>query len=100
MDLRSPYVVSVSDVVSGTTKQLDLVLPALEEWGVGLIGIPEGSEVKAYLTLQSVSEGIFVQGNVVTVAYGQCSRCARDITQPMDEAVAELVFGPSAVKHS
>ncbi|QRV01561.1 DUF177 domain-containing protein [Arcanobacterium phocisimile] len=94
MDLRSEYVVSVSDVTSGTPTQLDLTLNAPEECGVGLIGVPAGTPMKVTLSLQSVSEGIFVQGDIQTVAHGQCARCAQDITQPMDEPIAELVFWP------
>lgn len=94
MDLRSDYVVSVSDVVSGTTTHLDLTVPAPEECGVGLIGVPAGANLDLQISLQSVSEGIFVQGQIVTQALGQCSRCAIDITKPMNEPIAELVFWP------
>ncbi|ADH92795.1 DUF177 domain-containing protein [Arcanobacterium haemolyticum] len=94
MDLRSEFVVSVSDVASGSAKHMDLTFPAPEECGVGLIGVPAGADMDVELTLQSVSEGIFVQGQIKTVAQGQCSRCATNITMPMDEAMAELVFWP------
>ncbi|XCB30204.1 DUF177 domain-containing protein [Arcanobacterium hippocoleae] len=46
------------------------------------------------LNLQSVSEGVLVQGNVEAAAVGRCSRCLRDIHVQMNERVAELVFYP------
>ncbi|SDU80279.1 YceD family protein [Arcanobacterium phocae] len=94
IDLRSPYVVSVSDVVSGSPKQLDLRLPVPEECGVGLIGIPSGSDIDVTVSMQSVSEGIFVQGQISATAVGNCARCATEFTKHMNEPMAELVFWP------
>ena len=96
MDLRSPFVVSLQPLPrqEGSVMAWEKELPAPADMGVELIGVPEGSPMKISLELQSVSEGVFVQGDAQVTLEGQCSRCLRDIALDEDESVAELVFYP------
>ncbi len=96
MDLRSPFVVSLQSLPrqEGSVMTWETELPAPADMGVELIGVPEGSPMKISLELQSVSEGVFVQGDVHVTLEGQCSRCLRDLALDEHEAVAELVFYP------
>ncbi|VEI14036.1 YceD family protein [Trueperella bialowiezensis] len=68
--------------------------PAGSDVGVPLMAVPEGQPVQIDLRLSALEEGVFVQGTVAATAKGQCSRCLVDLTVPMEEAVAELVFYP------
>ncbi len=96
MDLRSPFVVSLQSLPrqEGSVMTWERELSAPRDMGVELIGVPEGSPMKISLELQSVSEGVFVQGNIRVTLEGQCSRCLRDLALDADESVAELVFYP------
>lgn len=98
--MTSPYVVSIIDLprTEGAQRDLHTELPAPVDCGVPLIGVPEGEPIDVDLQLQSVSEGVLVQGQLHTTAYGQCARCLRDIARPMDEMVAELIFYPESRK--
>lgn len=100
MDLRSPFVVPVSDLSKrpGSEREFDAQLPAPADAGVQLIGVPEGEEMDLSLGFQTVSEGVFVQGSVRTRAVGECSRCLRGIDLDVNEHVAELVFWPERQK--
>ncbi len=96
MDLRSPFVVSLQSLPrqEGSVMTWEKELSAPADMGVELIGVPEGSPMAIALELQSVSEGVFVQGNVGVTLEGQCSRCLRDLALDEDETVGELVFYP------
>lgn len=96
MDLRSQYVVSLQSLPrqEGSMTTFKTVLDVPADVRLELIGIPEGAPMDVDLTLQSVSEGVFVQGRVKADAEGQCSRCLIDLEVPMDEQVAELIFYP------
>ena len=67
---------------------------APEGFGFDVIGIPEGADLDVRLVLTSVSEGVFVSGSVGADLVGQCSRCLKDLRQPMRQEVSELVFYP------
>lgn len=96
MDLRSEFVIPVRDLPkqAGTEKEIRLDVATPADFGLQLIGVPQGSDLVADLRFQTVSEGVFVQGNVQATAVGECSRCLIDIIAPLDEMVAELVFWP------
>lgn len=96
MDLRSEFAISVLDLPkkAGTEKEYSYTFATPADFGLELIGIPEGSDLDVDLRFQTVSEGIFVQGNVSATAVGKCSRCLKEIVTPVDEMVAELVFWP------
>lgn len=98
MELRSPYVISVIDLPrqEGSEREFSLTLSAPADCGVELLKVPENSPIELDMRLQSVSEGIFVQGQARTTAFGQCSRCLADLEVAMDEAIAELVFYPES----
>ncbi|MFT0846758.1 YceD family protein [Actinomycetaceae bacterium L2_0104] len=96
MDLRSPFVVSLASLPrqEGSAMQWEKELEAPSDLGVELIGVPEGSPLDISLDLQSVSEGVLVQGSVHMQLVGQCARCLRDLKSDHTEHVSELVFYP------
>lgn len=69
-------------------------LPAPSDMGIEMIGVPEGTPMNIDLEIQSVSEGVYVGGNVQTHVVGRCSRCLIDFEYDMDEIVGELAFYP------
>lgn len=96
--MSNPYIVSIVDLprTEGAEREFRMELPAPAECGVALMGVPQGEPIEVDLRLQSVSEGVLVLGDARATAVGQCARCLRDLTVPMDEVVTELVFYPES----
>ncbi|WP_378147221.1 YceD family protein [Cnuibacter sp. UC19_7] len=74
-------------------KDLDVTLDA--RMGEGLLSVQEGSTLHIDARLESVHEGILVTGEVTGVAEGECGRCLRDITEPVEVEFQELFAYPS-----
>jgi len=92
LDPRQPLVVDTTTLPRqpGATRALKRVVPAPADLGLELIGVPEGSDVELDLTLTSVSEGVYVSGQVRGSLTGECGRCLDEITESFDVHVAEL----------
>jgi uncharacterized protein len=92
LDPRQPLVVDTTKLPRqpGATRALKRVVPAPADLGVELISVPEGSDVELDLTLTSVSEGVYVSGNVRGSLTGECGRCLDEINESFDVPIAEL----------
>lgn len=69
-------------------------IPAPPDFGLELLKVPEGSPMHIDLMLQSVSEGVLVQGSAQVHLVGQCARCLRDLQYDHSEPITELVYYP------
>jgi uncharacterized protein len=65
-------------------------VPAPVDLGVEMISVPAGADLKLDLSLQAVSEGVFVSGSVSGPVIGECGRCLREINDTVDVTVQEL----------
>lgn len=94
--LSGPFVLPVRDIVRkpGEMREHALSIPAPERWGEGIVSISEGRELQIEVRLESVHEGILVSGDVDTVFDGQCGRCLRDISEPVEVEFQELFEYP------
>jgi DUF177 domain-containing protein len=92
LDPRQPLVVDTTQLPRqpGATRALKRVVPAPESLGLELISIPKGSDVELDIVLTSVSEGVYVSGNVRGSLTGECGRCLNEINESFDVAIAEL----------
>jgi uncharacterized protein len=92
LDPRQPLVVDTTKLPRqpGATRALKRVVPAPESLGLELISIPKGSDVELDIVLTSVSEGVYVSGNVRGSLTGECGRCLNEIDTSFDVAIAEL----------
>ncbi|WP_438874086.1 YceD family protein [Tessaracoccus lacteus] len=95
-DRRSPLVFEVHELGrrAGAMKRIDATVPAPAELVVGVIGVPEGSDIELELTLQSVTEGVLVTGTATAQLRGQCSRCLTGIEGTDSFDIQELYFYP------
>lgn len=66
------------------------MVPAPADLGVALTGVPRGADLALELTMQSVSEGVYVSGQVSGQLVGECGRCLRAIDDTIDVNIAEL----------
>jgi uncharacterized protein len=89
---RSPLVLDTRDLSRrpGALRVIERVVPAPEDLGVELIGVPPGAELDLRLRLESVSEGVLVSGMVATTVAGECGRCLRPVGYSLQVSVQEL----------
>lgn len=95
-DRRSPYVLDVHEVShrAGMMKELDVTIPAPADLVVGLIGVPEGSDIHLDLRLEAVVEGVLATGTADVELSGQCSRCLTELEDEDTFKFQELFFHP------
>ncbi len=91
-------VVSVRDIARkpGTQKPHVRIVPAPAVLGTGVIGVREGSDLGLDLSLESVSEGIWVSGTAAAQAVGECARCLDEVTVDIVAPVQGLFVCPDA----
>jgi uncharacterized protein len=92
LDPRQPLVVDTTKLPRqpGATRALTRSLPAPEDLNLELISVPKGSELELDLVLTSVSEGVYVSGNVRGSLSGECGRCLGEISDSFEVPIAEL----------
>jgi len=71
-----------------------LTVPAPAGMAVGMVGVPDDSEVSLDLTCQSVGDGVLVQGSATATLTGQCGRCLDSFSQPASFDLQELYYYP------
>jgi uncharacterized protein len=92
LDPRAPLVFDFRDLPRspGSMRELRRVVPAPADLGLELIGVPQGAEFTLDLRMQSVSEGVYVSGEVTAPLAGECGRCLRPIDDTLTVSIAEL----------
>lgn len=99
LDPRSPLVLDTSDLPRrpGSMRTVDRVVPAPADLGLELISVPVGAELDLQLRMESISEGVFVSGVVLSVTRGECGRCIRPFDDTLTVRIRELfVYANSA----
>lgn len=71
-------------------RELHRVVPAPDDLGLELIGVPRGDDLTLDLSMQSVSEGVYVSGTATARLVGECGRCLRPIDDVLDVTIGEL----------
>lgn len=91
IDPTDPAVVDVRDFRrAGESKTLQRVATAGEDLGNPVIAVPVGSDVSLDLLLESVVEGVLVNGTATFPVVGQCSRCLDPVTGQVSTSFSEL----------
>src|SRR5665647_3339416 len=77
LDPRSPYALDTHELGRrpGTMRTVQLTVPAPEDLGTVVIGVPAGSDLDLDFRLEAVMEGVLVSGAVRGRAVGECGRC-------------------------
>jgi len=92
----SPFAVSVRDLARrvGEQEAVSRTIPAPADFGTDVIGVPEGTDLALDLSLESVSEGIWVSGGVAAKAVGECSRCLDEVREDVYAPIQGLFALP------
>ena len=98
LDPRAPLVIDASPLprAAGAIRHVSRTVAAPPDLGVGLIGVPEGAELRLELRLESVTEGVLVSGTVSTPVAGECARCLRPIVDELTVSIQELYAYPDS----
>jgi uncharacterized protein len=91
-DRRAPLVFDVRLLGrrAGAMTTVTTTVPAPAGLGDEVIGVPEGAPIELDLRLEAVVEGVLVTGTARMEAVGECVRCLRDVTLPVEVDVQEL----------
>jgi uncharacterized protein len=92
LDARAPLVLDIRDLPRspGAMRELHRVASAPADLGLELVGVPQGADLVLDLRAQSVSEGVYVSGDVTVPLVGECGRCLRPIDDTLTVSIAEL----------
>lgn len=92
----SPLVLDVHDLDRrpGTMRRYQRTVPAPDDLGTVVIGVPAGSDLELDLRLEAVMEGILVSGTVRGRAVGECVRCLEEVGVDVDVELQELYVYP------
>lgn len=98
LDPRSPYVLDTHELGRrpGSMRKLSRTVPAPDDLGTEVIGVPAGSDLELDLRLESVMEGVLVSGTARGRATGECVRCLDDVEREVDVEFQELFNYPDS----
>ncbi|MFP5072269.1 YceD family protein [Pseudonocardia nantongensis] len=102
-DEHSPWVFSTRELVRrpGTQRTVTRTVPAPggdEVIGLaGVIAVPDSSDVELDLSLESVTEGVYVSGTATARLEGECSRCLDPLSDEIEIRIGELFAYPDSV---
>ncbi|HEX5535350.1 MAG TPA: DUF177 domain-containing protein, partial [Actinomycetales bacterium] len=98
LDPRSPYVLDTHELGRrpGSMRKLQRSVPAPEDLGTEVIGVPAGSDLELDLRLEAVMEGVLVSGTARGLATGECVRCLDDVEREVDVDFQELFNYPDS----
>ncbi len=100
LDPRSPFVLDTHELGRrpGTMRTVARTVPAPEDLGTAVIGVPAGSDLELDLRLEAVMEGILVSGTVRGGTVGECVRCLDEVVDTIDVEIQELYVYPERAR--
>jgi uncharacterized protein len=98
LDPRSPLVINTHELGRrpGSMRTLELSVPAPEDLGIELIGVPAGSPVEVDLRLEAVMEGVLASGRAWVTLSGECARCLEPLEDDLEVTLQELYVYPES----
>lgn len=92
VDPRSPFVVDTRELGrrAGSMVEVRREVTAPGDWGLDLVGVPEGAEVGLDLRLESVVDGVLVSATIHAPLAGECGRCLEPFDSELDLPTADL----------
>lgn len=96
LDPRSPFVLDTHELGRrpGSMRRVQRTVPAPEDLGTEVIGVPAGDDVELDFRLEAVMEGVLVSGSARARVVGECVRCLDEVVDDVDVSVQELYVYP------
>ena len=94
----SPWVINTRELGRrpGLMRTYQRTIPAPPDFGLDVIGIPEGAPIELDLRLESASEGVFVSGGAHAQLTGECARCLETLFDEVTVRLGELFAYPDS----
>jgi uncharacterized protein len=92
LDPRRPLVFDTRTLPRrpGSARTETRTVPAPADLHAGLAGVPEGSDLRLDVTLESVTEGVLVTAKAAAQITGECARCLEPVAQTIEVKCQEL----------
>jgi uncharacterized protein len=92
LDPRAPLVFDTRDLPrrAGAMRVVRRTVPAPEDLGLELIGVPRGADLALDLRFESVTEGVLVSGSATVPVEGECGRCLNPVGDTLTVPIQEL----------
>lgn len=81
----------------GSHRAIERTVTSTEQVGDPVFGVRPGTPITLNATLESVSEGVFVTGQVTSELDGECSRCLDPVHETIEVGIDELFSYPDKV---
>lgn len=78
----------------GLSKKMEFAAPMGDRIGTDFLQVRGDEQVDVVVSLESVSDGVYVSGWAGADAVGQCVRCLEDLDEYLEATIDELVFYP------
>ncbi|MFB4316797.1 DUF177 domain-containing protein [Actinomadura sp. 21ATH] len=78
----------------GSSREEVVRVPAPENFGVEMVGVPEGESIELDLRFEAVLEGVLVTGTARVPLKGECARCLDPIASTFEADFQELFVYP------
>jgi DUF177 domain-containing protein len=75
-------------------REQTLTVPAPEDLGVEMVGVPAGADIELDLRFEAVMEGVLVTGTARMPLTGECARCLDPIATTFEADFQELFCYP------
>jgi uncharacterized protein len=92
IDPRSPLVVDTRELGRrpGSMWKVTRTAPAPADLGLGMVGVPQGSDLDVDIRLEAVMEGVLVSGRARARMTGECVRCLERVNGSVSADFQEL----------
>ncbi len=99
MNPRSPFVLDTRELrrTAGGKRDYQRDVPAPEQLGLDMIGVPEGAPLVLTVRLESVTEGVLATGTVTGEVVGECGRCLNGFRDALAVDFVELFAYPDSI---
>jgi uncharacterized protein len=74
----------------GSMLEKTLTVPAPDDLGGEMVGVPKDADLELNLRFESVMEGVLVSGTAHLPLVGECARCLDDLASDMEVEFQEL----------
>ncbi|MFF5259238.1 YceD family protein [Actinomadura viridis] len=78
----------------GSSREEVLSVPAPKDFGVEMVGVPEGADIELDLRLEAVLEGVLITGTARVPLEGECARCLDPLASTFEADFQELFVYP------
>ena len=84
---------------AGSARMQQLTVPAPDDLGLELAGVPVGTDVHLDVKFEAVTEGVLVTGSATAPLAGECARCLTPLTATVTASFTELYLYDKHDKH-